>query len=67
MGNRKVGYGKDNSSVACVKCGSVRQYVGGKPTYFVNDNVYPKAPNCTSEQEAIDFTKEYFQVTKTNF
>lgn len=45
--NGAIGYGKDNSSVACVKCGCVRQWVGGFPTYFINDSVYDKiAPAC---------------------
>ncbi len=45
----KVGYGKDNSSVGCVNCDCVRQYVGGKVTYFLNDNVTDKAPPCPGE------------------
>lgn len=39
--------GKDSSVVQCVNCGIIRQYVGGIPTYFINDNVYDKiAPPC---------------------
>lgn len=38
---------KDSSSVGCVKCGCVRQYVGGIVTYFINDMVYDRiAPKC---------------------
>lgn len=36
-----------SSSVGCVKCGCIRQFVGGIPTYFIDDNVYDrKAPEC---------------------
>lgn len=43
----KAGFCKDSSSVSCIKCGCVRQYVGGYPTYFINDTVYDKkAPVC---------------------
>jgi uncharacterized protein CbrC (UPF0167 family) len=42
---------KDSSSVQCVKCGMIRQYVGGFPTYFLNDNVYHKiAPKCKGNE-----------------
>ena len=45
---------KDNSSVACVKCGCIRQYVGGIPTYFINDSVYDKyAPDCLPNYETL--------------
>lgn len=45
--NGKARYSKDSSSVSCVKCGCVRQYVGGFPTYFIDDTVYDKsAPKC---------------------
>ncbi len=38
---------RDDSSVQCVKCGMIRQYVGGIPTYFLDDTVYDrKAPEC---------------------
>lgn len=37
---------KESSSVGCVRCGCVRQYVGGKVTYFLNDTVYDRAPKC---------------------
>lgn len=31
----------------CVKCGCVKEYVKGIPTYFIDDNVYDKkAPQC---------------------
>lgn len=37
----------DGGAVSCVKCGMVKQYVKGIPTYFLNDNVYhPLAPKC---------------------
>lgn len=33
--------------VACVKCGCVKEFVKGVPTYFINDTVYDrKAPKC---------------------
>jgi len=45
-GNTKD-HSKDSSSCQCVKCGMIRQWVGGYPTYFLNDNVYDKiAPKC---------------------
>lgn len=45
-GNLKT-KGKDNSSVGCIKCGCVRQYVGGIVTYFIDDTVYDRhAPPC---------------------
>ena len=38
---------KHSSAVQCVKCGMVRQYVGGYPTYFLDDIVRDKiAPKC---------------------
>jgi len=43
---------KENSSTACVKCGMIRQYVGGIATYFINDTVYDKiAPECKPKSE----------------
>ena len=42
---------KDNSCVQCVKCGMIRQWVGGFPTYFLNDSVYDKiAPKCDGKE-----------------
>lgn len=53
----KTGYGKDNSSVACLHCDCVRQFVGGKPTYFLNDTVYDKAPECSGQKkEVLEFS-----------
>lgn len=37
---------KNASSVQCINCGVIRQYVGGKATYFIRDTVYHKAPDC---------------------
>lgn len=31
---------------ACVKCGCVRERIGGKWTYFINDTVYDEAGKC---------------------
>jgi hypothetical protein len=33
-------------SVACMKCGCVKEIIGGKITYFLNDSVNTKAPEC---------------------
>lgn len=31
----------------CLKCGCVKEYVKGIPTYFIDDRVYDrKAPKC---------------------
>ena len=46
-GSKPIDRSKDNSSAACVNCGLIRQFVGGIPTYFIDDTVfYPKAPKC---------------------
>jgi hypothetical protein len=45
-GTQSKSKSKDNSSVGCIKCGMVRQYVSGLPTYFIDDNVFDKAPVC---------------------
>lgn len=38
---------KDSSSTQCLKCGYVRQFVGGIATYFRDDNVFVRyAPKC---------------------
>jgi len=44
--------GVESSSVACIKCGCVKQYIGGKPTYFYNDSVFYKAPICKPQTPA---------------
>lgn len=37
----------DGSVLCCIKCGCVKQWVKGIPTYFINDTVYDKyAPKC---------------------
>lgn len=36
----------DGGCSTCIKCGMIKQYVAGKATYFLNDNVYLKAPKC---------------------
>lgn len=36
----------DISAQGCKKCSCVRQWVAGDVTYFINDNVYLKAPPC---------------------
>jgi hypothetical protein len=37
----------DGGSVFCIKCGMIKQYVAGVPTYFINDTMYyPLAPKC---------------------
>lgn len=44
----------ESSSVACVQCGCVRQYVGGIVTYFVSlgQIVYDRyAPPCDSKNK----------------
>lgn len=34
-------------AVQCVKCGCIREYVGGYPTYFIDDTVHDKyTPKC---------------------
>lgn len=34
-------------AVACVKCGCVKEYVKGIPTYFIDDTVHDRyAPKC---------------------
>lgn len=30
----------------CKNCKCVREFIAGKPSYFINDCAYPKAPNC---------------------
>jgi hypothetical protein len=41
----------DEIVTACVKCGMVRQWVRGYPTYFLNDTVYDKkAPPCKGKK-----------------
>lgn len=45
-------HSKDSSVCQCVKCGMIRQWVGGYPTYFLNDNVYDKiAPPCKETEQ----------------
>lgn len=40
--------------VECLRCGVIRQYVGGYPTYFIRDIVYDKiAPKCFTIQEKL--------------
>ena len=45
-GTKKTG-NKGGSVEACLKCGCVREYVGGVATYFIDDTVYDRyAPPC---------------------
>ena len=38
---------KGGFAVACIKCGCVKEYVEGIPTYFIDDTVYDRyAPKC---------------------
>jgi hypothetical protein len=49
--NGTKSHAKDSSACSCVKCGMVRQWVGGYPTYFLNDTVYDKiAPKCQPDK-----------------
>lgn len=44
--NRSV----DGGCSVCKKCGMIKQYVKGIPTYFINDTVYDKiAPKCKNK------------------
>lgn len=43
---RKATGNKGGSVEACLKCGCVREYVSGLITYFLDDNIYHKAPEC---------------------
>lgn len=46
---KPIGNGDDYKgglAVACVNCGCVKEIIGGKPTYFLKDTVYEKAPLC---------------------
>lgn len=46
---------KESSSVQCVRCGMIRQYVCGIATYFLNDNVYDRyAPKCAGTWQRND-------------
>lgn len=33
-------------TVGCLKCECVKEIIGGRVTYFLNDNVTDKAPLC---------------------
>ncbi len=45
----------DSSSVQCVKCGMIRQYIGGIVTYFLNDNMTDRyAPKCAGTWQRND-------------
>lgn len=54
---KMVKYSRDGSVLSCVKCGCVKQYVGGFPTYFIHDHCYDKIappcdPSCPQEEPA---------------
>lgn len=36
--------------VGCLKCPCVKELIGSKITYFINDNVTDKAPPCESKK-----------------
>jgi len=39
--------GRSSMAVACVKCGCVKEYIDGIPTYFIDDVLHDgKAPPC---------------------
>jgi len=38
-------------AVACKNCGCVKEFVKGQPTYFLNDSVFTKAPECLKSKE----------------
>lgn len=42
---------RDGTIAACIRCGCVKQYVNGKPTYFINDTSYDKSPNCLTTNQ----------------
>jgi len=44
--NKTISKSRDNSSVACVKCGCIKQYIGGEPTYFIDDTIHHSAKSC---------------------
>lgn len=54
-GNGNEYYG--GLAVACVKCGCTKEIVNGRPTYFINDSCYDKAPKC-DERLLVNETKE---------
>lgn len=37
---------KGGDCARCIKCGCVKEIIHGKLTYFLNDNIYEKAPEC---------------------
>lgn len=38
---------KSGLTVACEKCGCIKEFVRGVPTYFIDDNLYDRyAPPC---------------------
>lgn len=39
------------SVVQCVRCGSIREYVASKPTYFLRDSVYHESPPCVANED----------------
>jgi len=49
--------GINGSIVQCVRCGAIREYVKGKPTYFIGDSVYVKSPGCSIER-IVDYSKK---------
>jgi hypothetical protein len=40
------GYGANGSIVACIHCGTVREYIAGAYAYFKNDTSYSQSPPC---------------------
>lgn len=46
-GKKKVNSNRGGDSSWCVKCGCVKEYVKGVPTYFIDDTVHDGyAPEC---------------------
>lgn len=45
---RKATGNKGGLVASCLRCGCVREYVAGRVTYFLNENIYFKSPNCES-------------------
>lgn len=39
-------HGIYGSIIVCGKCGCVKKWASGKPTYFINDSIYHSAPDC---------------------
>lgn len=43
--------GKGGLGVACLNCDCVKEIIRGKPTYFIDDTVYHKAPPCRKDRK----------------